>query len=231
MHARITEKDIEADNGRIHAIDRIVMPPKSVSQMLYTMPTSFSIFSAALERTGMCSEVSKEKGVTVFVPKNEAWEHLGFENLKYLFSCVGQKTENERHSDRDSYRDSDREEGRQGPWCQGTKDLRKILQHHVATKLAYTTDMMEKQTMKMKTLGHDQLTVCANKVGEKGDRNDYRDEDEIRHRDVRKYNFVVNNGEARVQFTDGLACNGAIQVIDNVMIPSGVRLPHDKMMI
>jgi len=213
MMARVVESDIKAENGRIHAIDRVLCPPQSVPEMIATLPTEFSTFSWALERTGLNKEATKEKGVTVFAPSNRAWAMLGHENLKFLFSCVGQKTE--------------REDQHGVPVCKGVKELKKIVKNHVATDLAYSTDFMEKETMKLRTLGDIELTVCAKK--RQGGSESRRGGEGGQHKDVRRYNFIVNDGEARISFTDGLAGNGAIQVVDNVLI-GDVKLPHDQMM-
>jgi len=219
MHSRIVEKDIKASNGRVHAIDHVLCPPKGVTEMLYTVPTSFSTTISALERTGLACDINgKEKAITVFAPSNQAWENLGYANLKFLFSCVGQKEERER---RGSWDEKERQ-----PWCKGTEELKKIMEFHIATELAYSTDMMKKKSMTMKTLCGSKLQVCAKR--REGQREE-RDEDS-KHQDVRQFNFVVNDGEARVKFTDGLAKNGAIQVIDNILIPKNVKLPHDSWM-
>jgi len=226
MHSRIVDSE-KADNGFVHAVDKILHPPKGVTEMLYAVPTSFSTTLAAFERTNLACDLNhKEQAITVFAPSNHAWEQLGFQNLKYLFSCVGQKEEREGGGSGSR----DEKKGRQ-PWCRGTEDLKRIMEFHVGKQLAYSTDMMKKETIKFKTLEGSQLTVCA-KRREGGGRNEWNDEDrDSKHQDVRRYNFVVNNGEARVQFTDALACNGAIQVIDNVLIPRDVKLPHDKWMM
>jgi uncharacterized surface protein with fasciclin (FAS1) repeats len=226
MEAQIVEADIEAENGRIHAIDRILTPPSNAMEMLYTVPTTFSTFTAALEKTCMWRDLEKEKGITVFAPSNKAWESLGYENLKYIFSCAGQQTEG---GDRDSFFSPRKSCSEERFKCKGLEDLKKILENHIGTDLAYSTDMMKKETIKMKTLGREQLEICAKRRqggGKGGNRG--RDNKE-EHRDVREYNFVLNDGEARVQFTDGLASNAAIFVVDNILVPESVQLPHDRM--
>ncbi|KAI8908687.1 FAS1 domain-containing protein [Powellomyces hirtus] len=214
MHARIVQKDLEAENGLIHAIDRCLMPPMTIGEMLYTMPTRFSTSLAAFERTGL-QEVCTKKGITVFAPTNRAWETLGFDNLRYLFSCMGQQKPSEGRSIFG---------GEEHPQCEGTKMLKKILKYHIATKLAYSTDLMEKETTRLGTMEGKNLEVCAVRTeGHKG-------RDEKKHHDVRNYNFVINKGQARIAFSDGLGSNGAVQVIDSVLIPDDVKLPHDRWM-
>jgi len=232
MKARIIESDIKADNGRIHAIDRVLCPPQEVTEMMYTVPTQFSTTLAAFERTGLMSELEREKALTVFAPNNRAWKALGYENLKYLFSCAGQKREDREGRDRDrdekDRRDRDRDEDERRPMCKGVRDLKKILQNHVAKKLAYSTDFMDKETTELRTLGNAKITVCAKKQQGRDEDRNRRDEDEDKkHRDVRRYNFVVNDGEARITFNDGLASNGAIQMISGVLV-GDIRLPHER---
>ncbi|KAJ3004866.1 hypothetical protein HKX48_001002 [Thoreauomyces humboldtii] len=236
MHARV-EKSIEASNGMIFAIDKVLQPPCQVTEQLFTIPTTFSTFGAALERTGLSSKVDNEKGLTVMAPSNKAWEMLGFENLKYLFSCVGQEREGgSRHG---RYDQDDEREGRK-PQCQGVKDLKKILEFHVGKEVAYSTDFMNKKETTLETLCGHEMTVCAKRKqgGGESDEDDRRRRDRKdrkgrkdegdEHRDVREYNFMVNDGEARIQFTDGLASNAAIHVVDNIMVPENVNLPYDR---
>jgi len=223
--ARVMDKEIEAENGQIFPIDHVLCPPQNVVEMLGAVPTRLSTTLAAFARTGLDRDLTEEKGVTVFAASNNAWEKLGYENLRYLFSCAGQKTWAWESKDRRG-----RDENQEGRvMCNGIKDLKKILQGHIAKKVAYTTDVMKDEKMQLPTLGHKKITVCARKRqggGSDEDRN-RRDEDSNKHRNVNHYNFVVNDGEARVAFTDGLSSNGAIQVIDSV-ICSGVRLPHER---
>ncbi|TPX64454.1 hypothetical protein SpCBS45565_g05883 [Spizellomyces sp. 'palustris'] len=215
MRARIVERDMEAENGRIHAIDRVLIPPRDAREMLFMMPTEFSTFLAGAERTDMSKHLADEKGLTIFAPSNEAWQRLGFENLRYLFSCVGQDRQRgmERHRE-----------------CKGVQDLKRIIQYHMGRDLAYTTDMMEKREMRLKTLYEDK-TVCI-EAKERGHKDRTHSEscskDRDNQRDVRRYMFLINKGEAKVQFADGLAENGAIHMIDNVLVPDDVKLPHDR---
>lgn len=67
MRARVVESDLEAENGRIHAIDRILTPPHNVREMLYMLPTEFSTFLAAAERTGVSKRLAEENGLSVSV--------------------------------------------------------------------------------------------------------------------------------------------------------------------
>lgn len=222
MQAKIEDREVKAGNGRIYAIDNVIMPPSNAHEMLNAVPVVFSTTALGLERTGLCREVAKDKALTVFAPTNAAWKTLGLENLKHLFSCAGQKG-----SKMSSGGGSERES------CRGLEDLKKILSAHIATDLAYSTDIMKKETMNLRTLCRDtELKVCAKRRegGGRSDDDSDRWADDEKHHDVRRYNFVLQNGEARIQFTDGLASNAAIHMIDSVIIPKGVRLPHDRWM-
>ncbi|KAJ3194420.1 hypothetical protein HK101_002740 [Irineochytrium annulatum] len=69
--------------------------------------------------------------------------------------------------------------------------------------------------------------------GDRGDRKrvtkeeDDQDEELMRPHD---FVFVINDGEARVDFPDGLSENGVVHVISNVLIPEDVTLPDEDCM-
>ncbi len=68
----ITTANLEANNGIVHKIDNILMPPsKTVVQLVLERP-EFSQFRAALSRAGLLSEL-EQAGITVFAPDNEAF--------------------------------------------------------------------------------------------------------------------------------------------------------------
>ncbi|TPX59338.1 hypothetical protein PhCBS80983_g02526 [Powellomyces hirtus] len=160
------------------------------------------------------SEVWLEKPLTVFTPSNRPWESLGWENLKYLFSCVGQKMP--------SKSDSWISAGSEMAQCEGIKTFNSSLKYHVATKLVYSTDLMEQKDTGLQTLEGKQIDVCA------GHHEGREDTDKKKQWDVRIYSFIMNKGEARIMAIDLLASNGVAEIIDNVMLPSTVSLPHER---
>ncbi|KAJ3182792.1 hypothetical protein HDU85_002394 [Gaertneriomyces sp. JEL0708] len=221
MRARVHKKGMEAENGRIFAIDRVLMMPHHAREMLYMVPTETSTFLAGAERTGVSHLMREERGLTIFAPSNEAWNRLGFENLRYLFSCVGQKHEGERRGVRHG-RGEDHEMK-----CQGMHDLRKILMYHMGRDVAWSTDMMEKHNMRIRTMhGNNEISIEA-KQRRGRDRLECKDHNRVC--DPRMFNFIINDGEARIAFTDVLARNGDIHMIDDVLIPRDVNLPYDRL--
>ncbi|KAJ3077194.1 hypothetical protein HK102_005279 [Quaeritorhiza haematococci] len=90
MFSRVDECDIEAENGVMHVIDRVLHYPHPVELSLAHHPNKFSTFVWGMYRTGL-EKAFKEKSVTVFAPTNGAWENLGFSRLCYLFSDKGHK--------------------------------------------------------------------------------------------------------------------------------------------
>jgi len=245
MRSRVSQRSVEAANGRIYGIDNVLVPPLTVCDTMLAGVHQFSTFLTGVARTQMDDKLCMEKGVTVFAPSNRAWELLGFDNIRYLFSCAGQTMEEGRHGRG--------ERGGEGSHmeCQGTKDLRKIMKHHMGTDLAYSTDFMQKEKC-VSTLQGGELCVKGHRFGQGrgGDRDrdddddrdcrrrgshhcndrDDRDRDHGRDlKDIRGWNFLVNNGESRIEFTDVLGNNGVIHLVDNVIIPEDVKLPFDRL--
>jgi uncharacterized surface protein with fasciclin (FAS1) repeats len=214
MYARVHHEELNAKNGMILIIDNVLCPPLEASEMMGSMPFAYSTMLVAAEKTDLLKTMQEEKGVTVFAPVNYAWKHLGMQNLIYLFSPHGRK------------------------------DLKRIMQYHIARDVVYTTDMMKENKMRIRTLLHDQeieIRACEREGGRHGrpgrghDRN--RDSERDDDRDSKKkrdeecpfnYVFTINKGEARIENTcaDFLAENGVIHAISSVMMPPDMTLPY-----
>ncbi|RKO87223.1 hypothetical protein BDK51DRAFT_50652 [Blyttiomyces helicus] len=65
MKTRVEDEDIKADNGRIHAINRVLIPPAELYDVLWKKPSMFSTFIVAAERTGMAKDIEDEKAMIV----------------------------------------------------------------------------------------------------------------------------------------------------------------------
>ncbi|KAI9101850.1 FAS1 domain-containing protein [Phlyctochytrium arcticum] len=208
MRARVEEHDTKAENGRIFAIDRVLMPPINALDMLYALPTMFSTYLAAAERSGMTERMVNEKEMTMFVPSNNAWKRLGVENLMYLFSCP-----------QHCKCHSNKNKGSSG--CNGRRDLKRIMEYSMAKELGYTCDMMGKKEMCMKTfLEGEKMCVEARQRGHGRGRTRHGDK-----HDVRNWMFLMNEGEASIAFTDFPAENAVMHLVDNVLVPNDVKLP------
>ncbi|KAK9700663.1 hypothetical protein K7432_012085 [Basidiobolus ranarum] len=109
---QISEPDIKASNGVIHAIEEILLPPKNLNDQINQLSKPFSIALKAFKDTGLLDKINQEEGITVFLPTDGAFHNLGNEATEYLFSD------------------------------EGKDDLKKILQYHVSKKLAYSTSIV-----------------------------------------------------------------------------------------
>jgi len=73
--SKVTTADVHADNGIIHGIDKVLVPPDvlNVVQMAQTNPASFSSLVAAVVETGLAPALSGTGPFTVFAPTNAAF--------------------------------------------------------------------------------------------------------------------------------------------------------------
>ena len=71
----VTRADVHADNGIIHAIDKVLVPPGvlNVVQMAQANPASFSSLVAAVVETGLAPALGGAGPFTVFAPTNTAF--------------------------------------------------------------------------------------------------------------------------------------------------------------
>jgi len=73
--SKVTTADVHADNGIIHGIDKVLVPPDvlNVVQMAQTNPASFSSLVSAVVETGLAPALSGTGPFTVFAPTNAAF--------------------------------------------------------------------------------------------------------------------------------------------------------------
>jgi transforming growth factor-beta-induced protein len=72
--ANVVTADITADNGVIHVIDRVLLPPDIPALARYAGLTSLL---GAVTSAGLADELSAPGALTVFAPTNEAFDALG----------------------------------------------------------------------------------------------------------------------------------------------------------
>ncbi|WP_206485275.1 fasciclin domain-containing protein [Thalassotalea sp. G2M2-11] len=89
--ATVTMTDIETDNGIIHVIDAVLLPPAEKGEpMMNIVDTavsagSFTTLVAALQATGLDSALADEsKSFTVFAPTDAAFDIIGEQTLNLL---------------------------------------------------------------------------------------------------------------------------------------------------
>ncbi len=70
----VTAPDIEADNGVIHVVDKVILPPTVVDIALDN--DNFSILVEAVVKAGLTETLSGNGPFTVFAPTNDAFEEL-----------------------------------------------------------------------------------------------------------------------------------------------------------
>ncbi|KAF8542623.1 FAS1 domain-containing protein [Trichophaea hybrida] len=88
FYSQFTMFDIYANNGIIHGIDALLLPPPEILDLIKLLPSEFSTTEVALSRTGLLDELPKlrGKGLTVFAPSNQGWKKLGYKINAFLFS-------------------------------------------------------------------------------------------------------------------------------------------------
>jgi len=75
----VTTADVEADNGVIHVVDKVILPPSVVNIAIDN--ENFSTLVSAVVKAGLVETLSGEGPFTVFAPTNAAFDAL-FETLE-----------------------------------------------------------------------------------------------------------------------------------------------------
>lgn len=70
----VTEANIEADNGVIHVIDKVILPPSVVNIAIDN--ANFSTLVSAVVKAGLVETLSRDEALTVFAPTNAAFDAL-----------------------------------------------------------------------------------------------------------------------------------------------------------
>lgn len=73
-NTKVTTPDVIADNGVIHVVDKVILPPSVVNIAIDN--ENFSILVAAVVKAGLVDALSAVGPYTVFAPTNEAFEAL-----------------------------------------------------------------------------------------------------------------------------------------------------------
>ena len=82
--AKIVATDIEATNGIIHVIDRVILPDESTVASAAISNKDFSTLVAAVKAAGLVETLSGPGPFTVFAPTNAAFAKLGEDTIKDL---------------------------------------------------------------------------------------------------------------------------------------------------
>ncbi|MBK9734906.1 MAG: fasciclin domain-containing protein [Saprospiraceae bacterium] len=74
-NARVTVADINADNGVVHVINAVLLPPKTVADIIKSS-TVHTILNGLLEESGLDVVLNGAGQFTVFAPTDEAFEDI-----------------------------------------------------------------------------------------------------------------------------------------------------------
>lgn len=194
FYARIIAINIFATNGVIHGLDSILVPPPKVAEIISLLPGEFSTLELGLVKTGLIeglNDTSTHTGGTVFAPSNLAFQRLGPRINAFLFSKYGEKY------------------------------LKALLKYHVVANYTLYSDAFYKPATQ--DIGSEDLE--ENSGIPKGvfhvDLPTLLDEKSLSI-DVARYGRLITikiNGFTTVAIPDGIAADGVIHVVPNVLIP------------
>ncbi|KAJ5036165.1 hypothetical protein NUH16_004033 [Penicillium rubens] len=200
--SRVVGADMKTKNGIMHIITSPLHPPPETRTMLHQAPADFSTFTLALARTNLAHNLdpAQRQGGTTFAPTNAAFRRLGEQANRFLFS-------------------------RQGERC-----LRALMQYHIVPNRTLYSDVLYSSDGKAHGFsGHDSGNGkgeggCVGRVEE--DYANVRLVTLLKERDlavdVKKRFGEVDmrvNGFGRVERLDLLARDGAMHVLDQVLVP------------
>ncbi|KAA8911755.1 FAS1 domain-containing protein [Sphaerosporella brunnea] len=200
FYSRFTMFDIYCNNGVIHAIDAILLPPPDILDLIEILPTQFSTTEAALERTGLLKKLPElgGHGLTIFAPSNRDWKKLGLKLNAFLFSKCG------------------------------TKYLRALMKYHISTNCTLYSDALVCPDKK-KAIEEDGAHVLNELDDPDGLLHGYTHVYLSTMLDERHISIDINrwerwlsfraNGLNAIAISDVIAKSGSIQVPDHVLIP------------
>jgi len=190
FYSRLVAVNIFGTNGVIHGVDSILVPPPNVAAIIDLLPGEFSTLELALVKTGMFSKIN-----------NTDYPHEGgtfFAPSNFAFQKLGERVNAFLFS---KY---------------GEKYLKALLEYHIVVNQTLYTDAFYNAD------GKDDSEEVA-------DRPPYYHYDlptvldgKYLAVDVARYGPFVSvriNGFSRVTIHDGVASDGVIQVVSDVLIP------------
>ncbi|KAH0543222.1 hypothetical protein FGG08_002483 [Glutinoglossum americanum] len=193
-------------NGIIHAVDHILLPPPPALKIIELVPTEFSTLQLGLLKTGLAELIEKSGhiGGTLFAPSNFAFKKLGPHVNAFLFS---------KH---------------------GLKYLRALLEYHILPNNTLYSDALYRYEPKSGGEAEGDMPDCpyASSIPHRSFHIDLPTLLLDRHLSIdisrwgRFISFVIN-GFNHVAVLDGVAKDGVIHVVPNVLIPP--KTPGGKM--
>ncbi|KAH8684873.1 FAS1 domain-containing protein [Tricladium varicosporioides] len=193
FYSRIIAINIFGTNGVIHGVDSILLPPPPALKIIELLPGEFSTLQLAFVKTGLLPKdpEANHQGGTLFAPSNFAFQKLGPKINAFLFSKYGEKY------------------------------LRALLKYHIVVNQTLYSDAFYKQK--------DSESNPADEIDMDGIPKGYFHvdlptllDDKSLSIDVARYGGLITikiNGFSTVAIQDGIAKDGVIQVVSNVLIP------------
>jgi uncharacterized surface protein with fasciclin (FAS1) repeats len=191
FYSKLVAVNIFGTNGVVHGVDSILVPPPKVASIVELLPGEFSTLELALHKTGMFEKIN-----------NTDYPHEGgtfFAPSNYAFKKLGPRVNAFLFS---SY---------------GQKYLKALLEYHIVVNQTLYTDAFYDASKK-----HDDEDKTADRPG-----NYHYDlptvlDDKYLAVDVARWGPFVEiriNAFSRVTIHDGVASDGVIQVVSDVLIP------------
>jgi uncharacterized surface protein with fasciclin (FAS1) repeats len=197
FYSRIVAVNIFGTNGVIHALDSILLPPPKAVDIISLLPGEFSTLELGLVKTGLIeplNDTSAHVGGTLFAPSNFAFQRLGPKINGFLFSKYGEKY------------------------------LKALLAYHVVANYTLYSDAFYKASSNQEAESNND-DYEPNSGIPKGifhvDLPTLLAEKSLSI-DIARYGRLITikvNGFTRVAIPDGIAADGVIHVVPNVLIP------------
>lgn len=192
FYSKVVAVNIFGTNGVIHGVDSILLPPPKASKILSLLPGEFSTLSLALEKTGLGEAIDSapHTGGTLFAPSNWAFKKLGPKINAFLFSKHGEKY------------------------------LKALLKYHiVANQTLYSDAFYPAKGSDAEAMGD--IDASAPRRNFHIDLPTLLDDKSLSIDGTRWGRFITLkiNAFTTVAVQDGIAKDGVIQVLGNVLIP------------
>ncbi|KAI2620534.1 FAS1 domain-containing protein [Hypoxylon sp. NC1633] len=199
FYSKVIFGNLFTKNGVIHGVNSILVPPPPVERLISLFPTKFSTLSLAAEKTGFTHHQSAEEkltGLTVFAPTNLAFKKLGPGANAFLFNTE-----------------------------KGLHFLKALLAYHVvANETLYSDAYYGKESSSDQQFSSDDDESEEQAKGAKHYHLDLPTLLGDKHLAIdisRWFGFITIkvNGRVKVAIQDGVAKDGAVQVVDSILIP------------
>lgn len=165
---------VSIDGNIIYRISKPLGLPLDIFSTL-VVDLNLSTFIAAIYISNAADKIRSAKGITLFVPTNQAFRSLGLLS-RYLFHPSGHR------------------------------DLRKILEYHVALYPLYYQDLIHHDLQPVDTLLTNETRL------------------------INSTRQQVRFGSALVEASDLLVSNGVVHMVHTIQIPTTVQISHRRLL-